>query len=279
MAEQMQVQYFDNDFDALEWISDCQSKPLPLIKVGEEIDEVSQWDAFFHTHNGGQFFKARKYIHAAYERWLDKSSVCLEVGCGHGCSIYPLVDHSSTRELCIIATDYSKEALSIFTMHDKFDPSRIEVRLWDITVPFAESTLFPVAVDKESGCVEGAPTQHLPDSILCLFVLSALHPDHHEASLRHMWSILPPGGVILFRDYGVCDMTMFRHRTRLTENLYRRNDGTLSYYFDLDYVRCLCGEVGFDPVELKYATVQITNKRKVITMKRVFVHAVLMKVG
>ena len=288
-----QILYFDNDFEADEWILECQAKPLPPIVMEEAIDEASQWDAFFHTHIGGQFFKPRKYVYPAYQKWIENSKVCLEVGCGHGCSIYPLIDNNQLLEIRMIATDYSSEALSIFMLHDKFDPSRIDVRLWDITQPYTASTDFRtvnnLATTKEDvDCREIFPSPSLPenekrihgesaDTILCLFVLSALHSDTHESALQHMWKLLPPGGVVLFRDYGICDMTMFRHRSRLTENLYRRSDGTLSYYFDLDYVRDLCSAVGFEPVELKYATVQITNKKKGITMRRVFVHAVLVK--
>ena len=108
------VQYFDSDFDAAEWIEECQGKPLPPITSEENMDEASQWDAFFHTHIGGQFFKARKYIYPAYQKWLDKSKVCLEVGCGHGCSIFPLLGHPQIPDMRVIATDYSSEALTSY---------------------------------------------------------------------------------------------------------------------------------------------------------------------
>mmetsp|Transcript_25782 Transcript_25782/g.43465 ORF Transcript_25782/g.43465 Transcript_25782/m.43465 type:complete len:294 (+) Transcript_25782:164-1045(+) len=280
------VQYFDNDFDAVEWISECRNKPLPIIAPAVDevsIDEASQWNSFFHTHVGGQFFKARKYVYPAFQKWLDNSESCLEVGCGHGCSIYPLLGNAHLPDLRIIATDYSNEALSILMMHDKFDHSRVRVRIWDITEPFEDSKHYSRTEDGDgkldmAHCDSTYPC--LPvDSVLCLFVLSALHPGDHEASLCNIWQTLPPGGVILFRDYGTCDMTMFRHKIRLSENLYRRSDGTLSYYFDLEYMNALCAATGFEPAELKYATVQITNKKKGITMKRVFVHAVLVKVS
>jgi methyltransferase-like protein 6 len=221
-------------------------------------------------------------VYPAYQKWIDNSKVCLEVGCGHGCSIYPLLGHDEIPDIRMIATDYSCEALSILMMHAQFDPSRLSVRLWDITKPYEESVEYPTGNHADDALIAstegGCPNDHAVDSVLCLFVLSALHCKDHETALRHIWSILPPGGAVLFRDYGVCDMTMFRHKTRLSEHLYRRSDHTLSYYFDLEYVRHLCGVVGFDPVELKYATVQITNKKKGIVMKRVFVHAVLVKV-
>jgi SAM-dependent methyltransferase len=282
------VQYFDSDFDAAAWIEECAHTPLlpitpTLDKEGhmggvvDQVDEAAQWDSFFHTHSGGQFFKARKYVYPAFQKWIEQSELCLEVGCGHGCSIYPLLTNEHLSELRIIATDYSHEALSILMLHEKFDPARMQVRLWDISQPYTQSRQYPIVEECGDVCDALTP-ENTVSSILCLFVLSALHPENHEASLRHMWDILPPGGVILFRDYGVCDMTMFRHKVRLTEHLYRRCDGTLSYYFDLDYMRALCAATGFDPVELKYATVQITNKKKGITMKRVFVHAVLVKV-
>ena len=277
-----QVQYFDCDFDAEEWIRECAGRPLPLIQPEPEKDEAVQWNSFFYTHCGGQFFKARKYIYPAYRQWLEKSNVCLEVGCGYGCSIFPLMDINSLSHLRIVATDYSSEALSILLRNAQFDPSRIiDVRAWDITHHHLNSCKFSLDYEEALERNERENESVFPsvDSILCLFVLSAIHSDSHEIALRNMWSILPIGGVVLFRDYGICDMTMFRHRSRLSQNLFRRNDGTLSYYFDLDYLNHLCSRVGFDPVQLKYATVEVTNKKKKISMRRVFVHAVLVKMA
>lgn len=270
------VNYYDNDFDAFAWIESCRDREgelppiLPEENKIQESDEVKQWDDFFRTHGGGQFFKPRNYVYPAYKKWFDNCQSILEVGCGHGCTIFPLLAKECLTGVQFIATDYSAEALGILQMHSDFCSHRIFQRQWDITQDFSHSTTFPNECDEFK-------TNCRVDVVVCLFVLSALHPDRHIAALQNMRNILPDNGVILFRDYGICDMTMYRHKCRLSNHLYRRTDGTLSYYFDLDYLRSLCKATGFYPVELKYATVEVSNRKKGLVMRRVFVHAVLMK--
>lgn len=59
------------------------------------------------------------------------------------------------------------------------------------------------------------------------------------ATLERCVSVLKPGGLVLFRDYGLYDMTMLRFlpHQRVGFREYMRSDGTLSYFFTLDTVR------------------------------------------
>ena len=53
--------------------------------------------------------------------------------------------------------------------------------------------------------------------------------------------MLAPGGVLLFRDYGRYDMAQIRFKSgsKIAENLYRRQDGTRSYFFSAEEVMAL----------------------------------------
>mmetsp|Transcript_22532 Transcript_22532/g.32928 ORF Transcript_22532/g.32928 Transcript_22532/m.32928 type:complete len:263 (-) Transcript_22532:98-886(-) len=251
--------YFDCDFDFDEWRVQCAERPLPLIKPLDNCDEeqYSRWNNFYQSHVTGNFFKPRKYLSVEFEKWLSGQSACvLEVGCGYGCSIFPLLDRFP--DLSFIATDYSHDALQIFAGNKKFDSSRIQVEKWDIT---------------KTHTFSASPV----NAVLMIFALSAVHPDDHISAMENVHNILNVGGVVLFRDYGIFDMTMLRHETRRGENLYERADGTLSYYFDIEYVSDLCLQCGFTPLELKYATVINRNRKKGIEMRRVFVHGVFKK--
>ena len=48
------------------------------------------------------------------------------------------------------------------------------------------------------------------DVVSLVFVLSAVDPSKFEAALKNIESVLKPGGLLIFRDYGLYDMAMFR---------------------------------------------------------------------
>jgi SAM-dependent methyltransferase len=182
----------------------------------------------------------------------------LKVGCGHGCSLYPLLLDLPGIER-YYATDYSPDALNIMTHHAEYDASRITSTLWDFTRP---------------------PPETLPqvEAVLCVFVMSAITPMMHKECLDNVASVLIPGGYLLFRDYGVCDMTMYRHSYCHEKYLFERTDGTYAYYFSIEYIEDLVARSGhFRVLELEYATVFMRNRKSETTGRRVFVHGVLQK--
>lgn len=65
--------------------------------------------------------------------------------------------------------------------------------------------------------------------VTLIFVLSAIHPDNFTKVLANLYEVLKPGGLVLFRDYGLYDMAQLRFKPghKIANNLYMRQDGTL----------------------------------------------------
>ncbi len=252
-----------------------QRKDAAESSASVEEGEQASWNQFFQHHSTGQIYKPRRYILPEFNHYLSLPHVrCLvEVGCGYGCTMLPILQ--SLVPLCTslryIATDYSREALAILQANPACQSfsSHIVTAQWDIA-----SSPFPALV---------LPDPISTDLILCIFTLSAVPPSQHLRALLHLKQLLlaPPRSderkkYLLFRDYGVYDFSMLeKHVIRHEEFFFRRLDGTICYYFSLEYLQKLAEEAGFEVLELSYATVVNHNRKTGEKLHRVFVHAVL----
>ncbi|KAG9096605.1 hypothetical protein FS749_008123 [Ceratobasidium sp. UAMH 11750] len=189
---------------------------------------ASFWDRFYKW-NEGNFFRDRKWLHQEFPELtgLTRSdagkATVVEVGCGAGNTVFPLLESNQNPELTIIGCDYSSKAIDVVKAHPLYSAPHIgsvSACVWDLSGPN-----LPLGVD--SGTV---------DIVVMVFVLSALHPNEWASAISNVYSMLKPGGLVVLRDYGRYDLTQLRFKEGrlLDDNFYVRGDGTRVYFFDLD---------------------------------------------
>ncbi|KAJ1829514.1 hypothetical protein LPJ56_000276 [Coemansia sp. RSA 2599] len=141
----------------------------------------------------------------------------MEVGCGAGNAVFPLLADIRDPRLFVYACDYSKTAVEVVKANDAYDENRCKAFVWDLS-----SKELPKDVESAS-----------LDIMLMIFVFSALHPDQWDQAVENAYRLLKPGGILLFRDYGRNDLTQLRFKKSrlLDNNFYIRGDGTRVYFF------------------------------------------------
>ena len=147
--------------------------------------------------NETNFYKDRNWTTREFEELLDLQSdgsgepkKILEVGCGVGNLIFPLLENPATN-LYVYACDFSQRAVDFVKANEKYDPSRV--------------TAFQCDITDGQQLLDNVPEESL-DIITMIFVLSAIHPEKFDVVVKNLHRLLKPGGVLLFRDYGRYDM-------------------------------------------------------------------------
>ncbi|PSN30278.1 Methyltransferase-like protein 6 [Blattella germanica] len=179
-----------------------------------EVDAKKNWDLFY-KRNETRFFKDRRWTTREFKELVDDGNSCsgkvlLEIGCGVGNLIFPLLEEEPN--MFIHACDLSPRAIDFVKRHPSYCRDRINAFQCDITTE---------EITKELG-------SNTVDIVTLVFVFSSIHPDKFRRSLVIIKKLLKPGGIVLFRDYGLYDMTQLRFKPghKISENLYMRQDGT-----------------------------------------------------
>lgn len=194
---------------------------------------------------------------------IEDQKVLLEVGCGVGNLVFPLI--SEKCNYFIYACDFSSRAVELVKQNELYNESKIKGFQCDITT----ETIF------------NEITHGSVDIITLVFVLSAVHPDKFNQVAKNLFQLLKPGGILLFRDYGLYDMAQLRFKAsnKIGENFYVRQDGTCSYFFSLKEAKELYESSGFKIVQNNFIERRTINKKEDVNVKRWFIQGKYLKPG
>nr|XP_055248193.1 tRNA N(3)-methylcytidine methyltransferase METTL2B isoform X3 [Gorilla gorilla gorilla] len=159
----------------------------------------------------------------------------LEVGCGVGNTVFPILQTNNDPGLFVYCCDFSSTAIELVQTNSEYDPSRCFAFAHDLC---DEEKSYPV------------PKGSL-DIIILIFVLSAIVPDKMQKAINRLSRLLKPGGMVLLRDYGRYDMAQLRFKKGqcLSGNFYVRGDGTRVYFFTQEELDMLLTTAGLEKVQ------------------------------
>lgn len=252
------------------------SRLVTEFKAGQlEAHAQKYWDLFY-KRNETRFFKDRHWTtrefaelisndaENGHDAVLDNKRQCvLEVGCGVGNFVFPLIKEGFNSDYFIYACDFSPRAISLVKENPLYDEFAINAFVCDITSNTIFDTIEENSVDITS----------------LIFVLSAIHPDKFDSVFRTIFQLLKPGGILLFRDYGLNDTAQIRFKpgNKIADNFYMRQDGTRSYYFTVEQINEITMSVGFEVISNGYIHRKTINFKENIDKDRIFVQSKLRK--
>ncbi|ODQ82540.1 hypothetical protein BABINDRAFT_31696 [Babjeviella inositovora NRRL Y-12698] len=270
-----------NAWDHAEWGEEQKVEAETLISKQyenpvEEFDKklyngnpAKYWDIFY-KNNKENFFKDRKWLQIEFPVLYEATKAdappvtILEIGCGAGNTMFPVMSQNENPNFRIIGADYSKNAVQLVKNSASYNPEIAHACVWDLS---NENLELPETVEPES-----------VDIIIMVFVFSALAPEQWVHAVNNLQKILKPGGQILFRDYGRYDLAQVRFKKGrlLDDNFYIRGDGTRVYFFTEEELRDIFGKF-FQEERVATDRRLLVNRKKQLKMYRIWMQAVFKK--
>lgn len=231
------------------------------------------WDIFY-KNNRENFFKDRKWLQIEFPRLYEvtsedyqKECTVLEVGCGAGNTMFPILSQNKNQNFRIFGCDYLSVAVDLVRSNPEFAPNNEK--------GVAYSSVWDLA-NSEGQLPEGLEP-HSVDVVVLVFVFLALHPNQWATAINNLAKALKPGGQILFRDYGRYDLAQVRFKKGrlLDDNFYIRGDGTRVYFFTEEELRQIFTESGpFEEKRIATDRRLLVNRKKQLKMYRNWLQAV-----
>jgi len=140
-------------------------------------ETAKHWDKFY-KRNGNRFFKDRHWTRREFEELCALRSdffTLLEVGCGAGNFIFPLIEECGESMLKAYVCDFSPRAIEMIKENPLYDERKVYAFWADVAkAPLLQEDRLPEKVDLVSA----------------IFVLSAISPSKFHIVLKNMSSTL-----------------------------------------------------------------------------------------
>ncbi|KAJ8366513.1 hypothetical protein AAFF_G00353150 [Aldrovandia affinis] len=248
--------------EELEKLSGDQTLVSQFKQQKLEKEAQKNWDLFY-KRNTTKFFKDRHWTTREFEElkacrtFEAQKLVLLEAGCGVGNCMFPLL--AEDDNIFVYACDFSPRAVEFVKENPLCCAERCKAFQCDLTSDDLQANIPRDSVDV----------------VTLIFVLSAIHPDKMHLVLENIYRVLKPGGIVLFRDYGLHDHAMLRFKSgsKLGENYYVRQDGTRAFFFTRELLAELFCEAGFRSSLNEFVLRETVNRKESLCVPRVFLQS------
>ncbi|KAG9140991.1 hypothetical protein Leryth_012581 [Lithospermum erythrorhizon] len=269
------------------WCLSSTSLPLTSSCNGNEHHfskhAPKYWDNFYKLHQN-KFFKDRHYLVKDWGRYfsndedVDDRKVVLEVGCGPGNTIYPLLD--AFPNMYVHACDFSPQAISLVKGHPNFNASQMNVFVCDVATDDLSISISPSSVDVIT--LVSTRSQDLKKKLsskfchLSAIILNGAHLKSYLVNQIFTLSAFSPNkmSLVLQNLRKVLKVKLQKKNQLISENFFFRGDGTCSFFFSEDFLSTLFSAGGFDIMDVSTYYREIENRSKNITMQRYWIRGI-----